>query len=421
MYARNRSFFTAIKTKKALQIPIPPPPHRPNSPPKSSLLLRNLVIGTSGLVGLTLFLKYYYSDSRAVIHKYLSTTALRLFTTPETSHKFAIWAAKHELTPKDKLADDECLGIEVWGKKISNPIGLAAGFDKNGEAIDGLFDLGFGYVEIGSVTPEPQPGNPKPRVFRLSKDKSIINRYGFNSDGHYIVESRLRDRIRRKSNGKRGINLGKNKWSDVESVDDYVKGIKRFGEYADILVVNVSSPNTPGLRGLQKKGLIDNLLKEVMKALKISPDLTEEELEDIADAAMNNGVDGIIISNTTTSRPASLKSDKKLISEMGGLSGPPVKQLSLRALKKIYQYTNGKIVLIGCGGISNAQDALEYARAGATMVQLYTSLTYDGAGKVREIKDGVIKELNSSDNDGDDNKKKWKDIVGEYWRESHDK
>nr|CAG8506027.1 6004_t:CDS:2 [Entrophospora candida] len=380
MYARNRSFFTAIKTKKALQIPIPPPPHRPNSPPKSSLLLRNLVIGTSGLVGLTLFLKYYYSDSRAVIHKYLSTTALRLFTTPETSHKFAIWAAKHELTPKDRLADDECLGIEVWGKKISNPIGLAAGFDKNGEAIDGLFDLGFGYVEIGSVTPEPQPGNPKPRVFRLSKDKSIINRYGFNSDGHYIVESRLRDRIRRKSNGKRGINLGKNKWSDVESVDDYVKGIKRFGEYADILVVNVSSPNTPGLRGLQKKGLIDNLLKEVMKA--------QEELEDIADAAMNNGVDGIIISNTTTSRPASLKSDKKLISEMGGLSGPPVKQLSLRALKKIYQYTNGKIVLIGCGGISNAQDALEYARAGATMVQLYTSLTYDGA-----------------------------DIVGEYWRE----
>ncbi|CAG8450299.1 9267_t:CDS:2 [Diversispora eburnea] len=360
-------------------------------------------------------------------------------TDAEQSHKFAIWAGKWKLTPKDRIPDDDKLA--VFGKKITNPICLAAGFDKNGEAIDALFDLGFGYVEIGSITPEPQPGNQKPRVFRLTHDKAIINRYGFNSDGHKMVEIRLRDRLRRfilhktrllqetfsliKSSSldddpllsdslginrslKEGkllaINLGKNKWSDPNSVDDYIKGIKRLGRYADILVINVSSPNTPGLRDLQRKEIFKKLLNEVVITrnelsnprpallVKIAPDLSDKELSDIADAVIESNIDGIIVSNTTISRPETLQSGG-LINEIGGLSGPPLKPLALNTLEKMNKLTKGKITLIGCGGISNAKDVLEYAKAGATLVQLYTSLSYDGAGKVREIKDELIKEL----------------------------
>ncbi|CAG8511554.1 5276_t:CDS:2 [Acaulospora colombiana] len=365
---------------------------------------------------------------------------LRTVVDPEESHKLAVWMAKWRLTAKDRVPDDEKLSVRIFGRKITNPIGLAAGFDKNGEAIDGLFDLGFGYVEIGSVTPEPQPGNPPPRLFRLNNDKSVINRYGFNSHGHKAIEVRLRDRLRKyfyremklhptttatmiaegtslsdalgvnrslREGKLLGINLGKNKWSDPESVDDYVKGIRTLGGYADVLIINVSSPNTPGLRGLQRKGIFERLLKEAVSSrdelkeprpallVKIAPDLSDEELEDIADAAVHSNVDGVIVSNTSISRPSSLKS--------GGLSGPPIKSLSLRALRKIYQRTNGKLTLIGCGGIDSAEDALEYAKAGATSVQLYTSFGYDGVGKAREIKDGLVKLLKD---------KKWTDMIG---------
>ncbi|CAG8435342.1 7498_t:CDS:2 [Funneliformis mosseae] len=395
--------------------------------PTPTYKLKNFLIGTTSVFASIFFIEYYF-DSRAAIHRYLFTPLLRNVTTPESSHKFAIWISKWGLNAKDRLPDDERLSVEVWGKKISNPICLAAGFDKHGEAIDGLFDLGFGYVEIGSVTPEPQPGNPKPRIFRLPEDKAVINRYGFNSDGHNQVELRLRDRVRRylyhsaklhprttaallasspdgvslsdalgtnrslKEGKLLGINLGKNKWKDAEDIQDYVKGVKTLGSYADVLVINVTDAR--------------NSLHEPRPAIlvKIAPDLSDEELEDIADAALNIGVDGVIVSNTTISRPDILQSDPSLISETGGLSGPPVKPLSLKALRKIYQHTNGKLLLIGCGGISNAQDAIEYARAGATLVQLYTSFVYDGVGKARELKDGILGELKD---------KRWSDIIGE--------
>ncbi|CAG8768999.1 807_t:CDS:2, partial [Acaulospora morrowiae] len=296
------------------------------------------------------------------------------------------------------------------------------------------------------------PGNPQPRMFRLSNDKAVINRYGFNSHGHEAVKIRLRDRLRRylfhemklhpvtaasmiasspdgaslsdalginrslREGRLLGINLGKNKWSDPESADDYVKGIKTLGSYADVLIINVSSPNTPGLRGLQRKGVFEKLLKKVVDArdelsgprpvllVKIAPDLSDEELDDIADAAVYSNVDGVIIANTSTSRPLSLKSGSHLTGEAGGLSGPPIKNLSLRALRKIYKRTDGKITLIGCGGIDNAEDALEYAKAGATLVQLYTSFGYDGVGKAREIKDGLVKLLKD---------KSWSDVIGD--------
>ncbi|CAG8499885.1 16001_t:CDS:2 [Cetraspora pellucida] len=422
--------------------------------PPFTAKLKNFIIGTVSIVFGVTFLEYYF-DSRAAIHKYFITPVLRNVTDAETSHKFAIWVAKWGFCPKDKFADDEKLAVRAWGKTFSNPIGLAAGFDKHGEAIDSLFDLGFGYVEIGSVTPEPQPGNPQPRMFRLHYDKAVINRYGFNSVGHKMVELRLRDRLRRylyqsaklhprvtasllasspdgaslsdalginrslKDDKLLGINLGKNKSSDPESINDYVKGIKSLGPYADVLVINVSSPNTPGLRGLQRKDIFEKLLNEVIIArnslsgpnpallVKIAPDLSDDELDDIADAAMKSGVDGIIVSNTTISRPNSLYSDSSLVSETGGLSGPPLKPLALKSLRRIYQRTNGELTLIGCGGISDAKDALEYARAGATLVQLYTSFAYDGVGKVREIKDKILSELKD---------KKWVDVIGEQWK-----
>ncbi|KAG0335425.1 Dihydroorotate dehydrogenase (quinone), mitochondrial [Podila humilis] len=341
----------------------------------------------------------------------------------------------------------------IWGKTFSNPVGMAAGFDKHAEAIDGLFDLGFGYVEIGSVTPEPQPGNPQPRMFRLPEDKCVINRYGFNSEGHKQVETRLRQRIKRflykhareghqetidklqnghSSNGSLvdslstnrslrddrilAVNLGKNKASTPESVSDYVVGVERLGPYADVLVVNVSSPNTPGLRSLQRKDMLEDLLRQVISArdrlqssykppllVKIAPDLTDEELKDVSEAALASKVDGIIISNTTISRPPSLL-NKDNVNEVGGLSGPVVKPLALHALRHVYKYTEGKIPLVGCGGIATGDDALDFARAGASMIQLYSSMAYEGPGVVRAIKDGIVKGLNG---------KTWSEIVGQ--------
>ncbi|KAF9908182.1 Dihydroorotate dehydrogenase (quinone), mitochondrial [Lobosporangium transversale] len=417
----------------------------------------NFILGTSiiavGVVGLS-----YGLDSRASIHKYVTIPLLHWTMDPETAHKFAIKTLKMGLSPWDTQQDDPSLEVKLWNKTFSNPVGMAAGFDKHAEAIDGLFDLGFGYVEIGSVTPEPQPGNPQPRMFRLPEDKCVINRYGFNSEGHKVVESRLRQRIKRflykharenqeltQEKLKHGhssteslvdhlstnrslrddrllaVNLGKNKTSTPDSVTDYVVGVERLGPYADVLVVNVSSPNTPGLRSLQRKGMLEGLLREVINArdrlqssykppllVKIAPDLSDEELEDVSEAALATNVDGIIISNTTISRPKTLIS-KENAKEIGGLSGPVVKPLALRALRQVYKHTEGKIPLVGCGGISTGEDALEYARAGASMVQLYSSMSYEGPGIVRAIKDDIVKRLNG---------RKWMDIVGEDVKKS---
>ncbi|KAF8929604.1 hypothetical protein EDD21DRAFT_393402 [Dissophora ornata] len=412
----------------------------------------NFLLGTGIIVGGLVGISYGF-DSRASIHKYVFVPLMHWTMDPETAHRTTIKLMKTGISPWDSQEDDPSLEVSLWGKTFSNPVGMAAGFDKHAEVIDGLFDLGFGYVEVGSVTPEPQPGNPQPRMFRLPEDKCVINRYGFNSEGHKVVESRLRQRIKRflykharedqeqtlekLKNGQSSteslvdhlstnrslrddrvlaVNLGKNKASTPESVDDYVIGVERLGPYADVLVVNVSSPNTPGLRSLQRKGMLEELLRQVISArnslqssykppllVKIAPDLSDEELEDVSEAALATKVDGIIISNTTISRPSSLN-NKEVAKEVGGLSGPVVKPLALRALRQVYKHTEGKIPLVGCGGISTGEDALEYAKAGASMVQLYSSMAYEGPGIVRAVKDGIVKGLNG---------RKWMDIVGE--------
>ncbi|KAJ3380502.1 Dihydroorotate dehydrogenase (quinone), mitochondrial [Lobulomyces angularis] len=376
---------------------------------------------------------FYLKDARSEIHKQLFMPLTHLLFDAEESHKLAIWLAKHNLSPKDLTEDDVILNLKVWNKKLSNPIGLAAGFDKNGEAIDGLFDFGFGFVEIGSVTPLPQPGNPKPRMFRLKEDKAVINRYGFNSFGHNEVEDNLMSRVRSflrkntiyhtndevlnnvnkslKSGKLLGINLGKNKTSPSESDKDYLDGIRNLGSYADYIVINISSPNTPGLRSLQRKEPMLRLLNDAIKTrnklenrppllVKIAPDLNNEELEDIANVIQESKVDGVIISNTTITRN-NLKSEYR--TETGGLSGKPLLNLSLETVKKFYKLTNGQVLIVGCGGISNGKDALKFCKAGATLVQVYTALGYDGPGLVNNIKSEVLKELGE---------KKWVDLIG---------
>ncbi|KAG4304485.1 hypothetical protein PORY_002195 [Pneumocystis oryctolagi] len=285
-----------------------------------------------GFSGLFIF---YYTDSRAAIHTYGTNFILRTFFPPEMGHHIALKAIKWGLGPWDKKSDDESLTLNIWGRTVSNPVGLAAGMDKQGEIINELLDLGFGYVEIGSVTPRPQPGNPSPRFFRLNKDSAVINRYGFNSDGHDVVARRLHDRIFKyainyspelrtipvshliksvnllnfsnipkslRKNKLLAINLGKNK--DGDEIDDYIKGIRRLGPYADVLVMNISSPNTPGLRLLQKKSSLESLLS-----------MAVQERDLLSDP-----------------KPA-----------------------------------------LCCGGISSGKDAIEYARAGASLVQCYTA------------------------------------------------
>ncbi|CDO68192.1 hypothetical protein BN946_scf184938.g44 [Trametes cinnabarina] len=368
----------------------------------------------------------YYFDCRAALHKYVVTPVIRYTLDPETGHKLAIRVLASGLAPRDPLSDDEFLKVELWGEQLSSPVGLAAGFDKNGEAIDGLFSLGFSWVEIGSVTPKPQPGNPKPRVFHLPNDSALINRYGFPSDGATAVLARLRARLPKilsyassdsqmddplhgaehaslRSDKLLAVNLGKNKTSPPDSIDDFVAGVHTFGPYADALVVNVSSPNTPGLRGMQSRTLLEELLGGVVAArdevaatsvtkhrpkllLKIAPDLDESEVADIAAAVRaTNGVDGVIVSNTTIRRPPGVSDPNKF--EQGGLSGPPLKPYALATLRTLRGLLPPSIPLIGCGGISSGADALEYARAGASAVQLYTAFGYGGVGVCRQVKD----------------------------------
>lgn len=309
----------------------------------------------------------------------------------ETAHLWTVKFAKWGLLPYIKPIHSDILKCSVLGHTFSSPIGLAAGFDKNGEAVDGMVKLGFSFVEIGSVTPEPQPGNPKPRVFRLSEDQAIINRYGFNSDGHNVVYERLKSH---KTSHKKacviGVNLGKNKNSN-DAIGDYVQGIRTFGVIADYLVINVSSPNTPGLRGMQRRQVLEKLITASSKArddlsckkkppllVKIAPDLTEEEKKDIAYVVSQPGcgVDGLIISNTTVSRPESLISKHK--TEVGGLSGMPLKSLSTDTIRDFYQITGGKVTIVGVGGVENGTDAYEKIKAGASLVQLYTALAFRG-------------------------------------------
>ncbi|KIY53009.1 hypothetical protein FISHEDRAFT_34388 [Fistulina hepatica ATCC 64428] len=375
----------------------------------------------------------YYFDARSNLHRYIVMPVMRGLFDAETGHKLAVQVLRSGLSPRDPLPDDPQLKCEMWGKVLSNPIGVAAGFDKHGEAIDGaLQDLGFSWVEIGSVTPQPQPGNPKPRMFRLSEDDAIINRYGFPSQGHAAVVARLRKRTPKflapeqdtaafKPHALLAVNLGKNKMSPADSAEDFVSGVHAFGPHSDVLVINVSSPNTPGLRGLQDSELLQNLLAEVANArsllsassvvankpklvVKLSPDLTKQQLFGVAEVIRNSSVDGVIISNTTVQRPDSLKDSNK--GEKGGLSGAPLKPITLAALKTMRAELPASIPIIGCGGIATGADALEYAKAGASMVQVYTSFGYDGVGACRRIKDQLLMELSKEG-------KSWQQVVDE--------
>ncbi|GAO49546.1 hypothetical protein G7K_3695-t1 [Saitoella complicata NRRL Y-17804] len=404
---------------------------------------RNAAYGVLTLAGLGVG-AFYATDSRSALWRYAAMPILHLTTDPEQGHWLAIKGLGMGIGPFDRVSDDERLAVEAFGKKFSSPVSMAAGFDKQAEAIDGLFDLGFSYVEIGSVTPLPQPGNPLPRFFRLPDDKAVINRYGFNSDGHEAVARRLRDRVRKwvidtfpspynllsqfpdgaavadaagqprslRPGKVLGVNLGKNKTG--EEIEDYVKGVRALGAFADILVINVSSPNTPGLRSLQKKEMLASLLTAVVSereklaepnprvCVKIAPDLTESDIEDIAWAVKESKVDGVIVSNTTISRPSHLI-HHRYVEEIGGLSGPPVKPLALTALRTLRRHLPKEITIIGAGGISNGKDAVEFARAGASLVQVYTAFGYEGPGLPRKIKDEILEELGGQ---------RWVDIIG---------
>ncbi len=313
---------------------------------------------------------------------------------PETAHDLALRALSL-VRPGTPLAAPQALGIALWGRTLSNPIGLAAGLDKDAMALAAFARFGFGAVEIGSVTPRPQPGNPRPRLFRLEEDRAVINRMGFNSAGHEAVLRRLlRYRERARSAGPLiGVNLGKNRDSE-DAAADYCAGILRFAGAADYLVVNISSPNTPGLRALQAAAPLRELLARLAEArsapaarppllLKIAPDLSEEERGAIAEIALAGAVDGLVIGNTTVSRPPGLRGRHR--GEAGGLSGRPLFALSTAVLADVARLSGGRLTLIGAGGVASGADAYAKIRAGASLVQLYTALIYEGPGLVRRI------------------------------------
>jgi dihydroorotate dehydrogenase len=302
--------------------------------------------------------------------------------------------------------DPPSLKQTLWGRNFLNPIGIAAGFDKDALVPDALLRLGFGFAETGTVTPRSQPGNPKPRIFRLYEDDAVINRMGFNSAGLDPTLARLR--VRRRvgpMGGIVGVNLGKNRDSE-DAAADYLDGVRRVGALADYLVINVSSPNTPGLRDLQRREILADLLRQLVAArdeaapgipllLKIAPDLTQKERADIAALAGPSGIDGIVIANTTVARPPGLKS--AAAGEPGGLSGKPLFGPSTALLADIYRLTEGKIPLIGVGGIASAADAYAKIRAGASLVQLYTALVFQGPALIGRIRRGLVELL---DRDG---------------------
>jgi len=288
------------------------------------------------------------------------------------------------------------LATTFLGIRLPNPIGLAAGFDKNAEVPDAMFRLGFGFVEVGTVTPKPQAGNPRPRVFRLMEDGGVINRIGFANEGADAVAKRLSARRTKTRTGKLGINIGANKDS-ADRIADYVRGVERFSGMADYFTINISSPNTPGLRDLQAKDDLSRLVEQLLEArermssrrrlpllVKIAPDLPPEGIADVVQVSLDHGLDGLIVSNTTISRPDGLESPFR--DETGGLSGEPLRPIALDTLKTAYQHTAGKIPLVGVGGIGSGADAYERIRAGANVVQLYTALVFEGPGLVKQIK-----------------------------------
>ena len=326
------------------------------------------------------------------LYEALGMRALRLVD-PEAAHGLALKALKMGLVPSAGVLTSPRLKTSLAGMELPNPLGLAAGFDKNAEVLHPLAKSGFGFVEVGAITPRAQPGNPKPRLFRLTEDKAAINRFGFNNHGMDAAAAKLADRPK---TGVIGLNLGANKDSD-DRASDFAKVLAKCGPYLDFATVNVSSPNTEKLRDLQGKAALSGLLSGVMKVregldrkisvfLKIAPDLSEAEIAEISEVAIETGISGIIATNTTLSRDG-LKSPHR--DEMGGLSGAPVFEKSTRVLAQLSKLTDGKLPLIGVGGVSNAKEAYTKIKAGASAVQLYTALVYGGMGLVKDIVTGL--------------------------------
>jgi dihydroorotate dehydrogenase len=330
-----------------------------------------------------------------------SLPLLRWFD-PEDAHRLAIQGLKL-LPPTRPRPDDAKLAVRAFGLNFSNPIGMAAGFDKSAEVPDALLRLGFGFVEIGTVTPKPQSGNPRPRLFRLERDEAVINRMGFNNDGAEAVLRRLAARAH--FGGIVGVNVGANK-DAADRVADYVKLIETFAPVASYFTVNVSSPNTPGLRNLQQAAALDDLLAKVIDArervrqnagdspvlLKIAPDLSLAELDDVVHIARSRRVDGMIVANTTLARPSTLREQVRS-KELGGLSGRPLFRLSTRMVAETYVRAEGAFPLVGVGGIDSGGAALTKIRAGASLIQLYSSLIYKGLGLVDDIKNDLAATL----------------------------
>ena len=319
---------------------------------------------------------------------------------PETTHDLAIKSLKFNYLPRKmfEVEDEQILNIELLGKNFPNPIGLAAGFDKSGEVYNSLLKFGFGFIEIGTVTPLKQFGNPKPRIFRLEDDSALINRLGFNNDGIEIIKNRIKSE---KKKGVVGINIGPNK-NTKDQKNDFCIGLKNFFDITDYITVNISSPNTEELRDFHDQEKLEDLLLVLNKIksenkinipllLKISPDIKDNQISEIADTAIINDISGIILTNTTNSNKDKLISDFK--KEEGGLSGEPLQQISTNMIKKFYKQLNGKIPIIGVGGVNSGKSAYEKIIAGASLLQLYTGLVYKGPSIVKNIKKELIQIL----------------------------
>jgi dihydroorotate dehydrogenase len=321
---------------------------------------------------------------------------------PETAHDLAIKSLKFNYLPSKmfEVEDEQILNTELLGKNFPNPIGLAAGFDKSAEVYNSLLRFGFGFVEVGTVTPLKQFGNSKPRIFRLEEDGALINRLGFNNDGIEIIKKRIKSE---KKKGVLGINIGPNK-NTKDQKNDFCLGLKNFFDIADYITINISSPNTEGLRDFHDQEKLKDLLLALNKIknenkinipllLKISPDIVDNHISEIADVAIKNDISGIILTNTTNSNRDKLMNNFK--KEEGGLSGKPLQQISTDMIKKFYKQLNGKIPIIGVGGVNSGKSAYEKITAGASLLQLYTGLVYKGPLLVKNIKKELIQILKS--------------------------
>lgn len=323
----------------------------------------------------------------------------------ETAHDLTLKALGGGWVPGVAAVDDPALEVTLWDRKFPNPVGLAAGFDKNAAVIGPMLNFGFGFAEAGTVTPKPQAGNPKPRVFRNARCEAVINAMGFPNEGASAFQRNFEKFLARRPRppGVIGINIGMNK-DQADPVKDYRALIRALGPLADYLTVNISSPNTPGLRDLQQKEALAMLLAELLEErarscgvapppllLKLAPDLDENRQGEVAAVCLNAGIDGLILTNTTLARPETLPLD--FAARKGGLSGAPLRDRSTAIIHNFYRLTGGRMPIIGCGGISGPEDAYEKIRAGASLVQLYSALVFHGPGVVREINAGLLQLL----------------------------